>query len=129
MRGVRVLSSGAAAGLMALGLLTPGARSRAEEAKDPLALEIDRWSAYARGNTSTDEMWTQVKQATEPALARAADALRDRRRLLALNRLAAARLNLSASVYLGQRPPEQLKDTAGLEAEWKRMGGVLRGDL
>src|SRR6185369_16568310 len=116
MRGSRLLSFGVAAGLLALTLLTPAGRGRAEatdetkQKKDPLAAEIDRWSSFLQSNTSTDEMWTQVKQSMEPAVARAREALRDGRRLLALQRLAAARLNLAASVYLAERGEAERKD-------------------
>jgi hypothetical protein len=78
MPGTRIVSFGAAAGLLVLAILTLPGRGRAEETKDPLAGEIERWSEYLRGNTSTDEMWTQVKQGTEPALAKAGEALKDR---------------------------------------------------
>jgi len=96
---------------------------------DPLAEEIARWSLYLKSNTSTDEMWREVKQATEPALARAEEALRDGHRLLALHRLASARLNLSASAFLAEHPAEQRKAMSALEAEWTRMGSSLNGDL
>jgi hypothetical protein len=129
MRGARIVSLGTAAGFLALALLTLADRGRAEETKDPLAAEIERWSVYLRGNTSTDEMWTQVKQGTEPGLARAGEALKDGRRLLALQRLAAARVNLAATVYLDQRPADQRNSEAGLESEWTRLGQTLRDDL
>lgn len=112
-----------------LAILTLPGRGRAEETKDPLAGEIERWSEYLRGNTSTDEMWTQVKQGTEPALAKAGEALKDGRRLLALQRLAAARVNLAATVYMGHRPADQRNSETGLESEWTRLGLALRGDL
>ena len=63
---------------------------------DRLAAEIDRWAAFLRTNASTDEDWTQVKQVSEPVMARAQSALRDGRRLLALQRLAALEGNLAA---------------------------------
>ncbi len=96
--------------------------------RDPLAAEIGRWSAFLRSNNSKDEMWTQVKEAVTPVLARADAALKKGRRLLALQRLASAQANLAASAYMQERPPAQHSD-AGFEAEWKRMGGVLRADL
>jgi hypothetical protein len=95
---------------------------------DPIAAEIARWSAFLKNNSSKDEMWTQVKEAVTPVLARAEDALRKGRRLLALQCLAAAQANLAASAYLQERPPAQHADS-GFEAEWKRMGNVLRADL
>jgi hypothetical protein len=104
-------------------------RGRASEPADPLAAEIARWSAFLRNNPASDEMWTQVKEGSQPALVRAEEALRDGRRLLALLRLASPRPNLSASAYLGERSPEQRKDPAAFEAEWTRMGRLLRDDL
>jgi len=98
-------------------------------APDPLDAEIARWSAYQSGMTSTDEMWTQVKEATGPAMLRTEEALRDGRRLLALQRLAATREHLSAWEYLRTRPPALRADPAAFEAEWARIGQVLRDDL
>ena len=95
---------------------------------DPIAAEVARWSTFLKNNSSKDEMWTQVKEAVTPVLARAEDALRKGRRLLALQRLAAAQANLAASAYLSERPPAQHADR-GFEAEWQRMGNVLRADL
>ena len=97
--------------------------------QDPLDAEIARWSAYQSGMTSTDEMWNQVKEATGPAMARTEEALRDGRRLLALQRLASTQQNLAAWEYLRTRPPGLRTDPAAFEAEWARMGQVLRDDL
>jgi len=119
-----------AAGLFVAAVATFGDRRPATDAgPDVLASEIERWTAYVRGNTATDEAWTQVKQATEPMLARAGDALHDGRRLLALQRLGAARLNLSAAQYVAGRPEAERQDPAAMEKEWVRMGGVLKEDL
>lgn len=82
------------------------------EAKDPLAAELERWSA-----------------APGRPLAGAEDALRDGRRLLALQRLAAGRTDLAAAAYVQERPASQRQEAAGFEAEWSRMGNVLRDDL
>jgi hypothetical protein len=126
---VRTLSM-AAAGLFVLAVATLADRRPADiGGVDLLAAEIDRWTAYVRGNTATDEAWTQVKQATEPVLARAGDALRDGRRLLALQRLGAARLNLSAAQYVAGRAEAERQDPAAMEKEWVRIGGVLKADL
>jgi len=119
----------AAAGLLALAFSTLADRGRPEGSKDLLAAEIERWTAFVRGNTATDEAWTQVKQATEPVLVRAGDALRDGRRLLALQRLGAARVNLSAAQYVAGRSETERKDAGAMEKEWARMGGVLKADL
>lgn len=97
-------------------------------AGDPLAAEIARWSAYLRDNRSTDENWTQVKQAVEPALSRASKALQDGQRSLALLRLAGARVNLAASQYVQSRPAAERAEIAAFESEWARMGKVLAAD-
>ncbi len=99
------------------------------KAKDPLAAEIARWSEFLRTNSRTDEDWIQVKQASEPLMARAEEALRDGRRLLALQRLAAARINLGASAYVGERLAAGREDPALLESEWARVGKALGGGL
>jgi hypothetical protein len=126
MRLPRRVSLGALLTVAAATLGSAGARPAA--AKDPLAAEIARWSAFLKQNTSKDEMWTQVREATSPVIARAEEALRKGRRLLALQRLAAARVNLAAAAYLREVTPAAHSEN-GFEAEWKRMGGVLRADL
>ena len=100
----------------------------AGEGGDPLAAEIERWSVYLKNNPSTDDMWAQVKQSGGPMLVSAEEAMKNGRRLLALQRLAAVRVNFAASDYLAQRP-EADRQPAAFEAEWARMGGVLRDDL
>jgi hypothetical protein len=117
--GLLLLTIGASAG--------PGGPARPSH--DPLAAEIERWSTYLRTNTSSDEMWVQVKQATQPAIAEARQALQEGRRMLALQRFAPARVNLAAWVYLTAQPAEARRDAQGFEAEWERMGKALREDL
>ena len=101
----------------------------AAEAPDPLAAEIERLSAFVESNPATDEIWKDVKASSGPVLERAGEALRDGRRLLALQRLAAARTDLLAAEYLGKRPVDAGKSIAAFEKEWARMGGVLRDAL
>jgi hypothetical protein len=113
--------------LLALAALGAATGSRAGD--DPLAAEIARWSAYVRDNSSTDEMWAQVKSVSGPALAKSAEALRDGRRLLALQRLAAARVNPAAFRYVETLSPADRRELSKLEAEWARSGQVLRADL
>jgi hypothetical protein len=91
---------------------------------DLLEAEIAHWSAFLKSNTSTDEMWTQVKEGSGPILDKAEAALRDGRRLLALQRLGVVRINLAASEYLARSAA-----ASGFEAEWVRLGGVLKNDL
>ena len=113
----------------ALALLAAAAPAVAAEAPDPLAAEIARLSAFVEGNPATGEIWTEVKAASGPVLDRAGEALRDGRRLLALQRLAAVRTDLLAAEYLLQRSEDERKKVASFEAEWTRMGGVLRDAL
>jgi hypothetical protein len=96
---------------------------------DPLARELARWVSYAETNASRDELFTQVRGATGPALSQAGDALRAGRRLYAFQRLAAARAPLAAWTYVGGRPEAERKDAARFEAEWSRMGRELERDL
>lgn len=95
---------------------------------DPLAVELSRWSSYVADNASTDPDWLQIKAAAEPALKRAAEALRDGRRFLALVRLSSVKENLDAHAYVTALPADS-RDAAQLEREWHRMGGVLQDVL
>jgi hypothetical protein len=97
--------------------------------RDPLAAEIERWSAFVREHETKDELWTQIKQASEPALAQAHEALRGGRRLLALQRLAAARANAAAFAWKETVSPERRQALSTLEAEWARAGKALQADL
>jgi len=115
-----------AAGLLAVCL--EGLRAQTPPAQDPtsadpVSIEIQRWSDYIKTNTATDELWTQARQAAEPALGRAAQAMSDGRRLLAIQRLAAARELLAASQYVAQQRGKG--DAAAFEAEWERLGKTL----
>ena len=114
------------AGFLAVGFA--GLRAQTSPAQDPtstdpVSVEIRRWSDYIKTNTATDELWTQARQAAEPALERASRAMRDGRRLLAIQRLAAARELLAASQYVAQQPAKG--DAAAFEAEWTRLGRTL----
>lgn len=83
------------------------------ETRDPLAAALEASRA-------------QVKPADQPALAKAEEDLRAGRRLLALQRFTGVKENLAVAAYLGQHRAGQLQH---FEAEWRRMGGVLRADL
>ena len=96
---------------------------------DPLADDISRWSKYLQENPSKDEMWTELKEATAPVLARAEEAIRDGRWYLALQRLAPARANLGAQTYMDRLPEKQRADLAAFEADWERTGQSLAADL
>jgi hypothetical protein len=111
------------AGLLAVslgGLRAHTSPAQDATAADPVSVEIQRWSDYIKTNTATDGLWAQARQAAEPALARAAQAMSDGRRLLAIQRLAAARELLAASQYVAQQPGRA--DAAAFDAEWDRLG-------
>jgi hypothetical protein len=115
--------------LVAVAITGLGAAGTADSG-DPLAAEIDRWSAYLASKTAADdENWKQVKQATEPMLNGARDALKNGRRLLALQRLGSARMYLAAQKYVDDFPADKRNDEAAFEADWTRMAGVLKADL
>jgi hypothetical protein len=96
----------------------------ADQARDPLAAEIERSSAFLESRPAEDKLRQQV----EPMLARAKEALGQGKRLLALQRLIAAREELAVAAYMGARPTEQRKEIPAFEAEWARMGDLLKKD-
>jgi hypothetical protein len=96
---------------------------------DRLSTELDRWTAFLRASDSTDDTWAQVKAVSAPVLDRARAALGAGRRLLATQLVVAARAPLSAAAYMQSPPATAVKDGVALEAEWKRMGGVLADRL
>ena len=111
-------ATAALAGLAALAPAPAGVRA----ASDPIAAEIERWSSFVKTHPATDEIWKQIKEGSETTLARAADALRGGRRLLALQRLAYARADLLAASYMAERAAAQRKEDAAFETKhhfWK----------
>jgi hypothetical protein len=96
---------------------------------DPLAAEIARLKAYLQGSTAKGQIWDDVRRGSEPMLLRAEAALQDGRPLLALNRLAAAREGLSAARYLYSLPGPERQDPEHFEAEWRRVGELLKAEL
>ena len=127
---MRSVYSRRAPALFAVALAAIAAASIVGAARqDSLAAEIDRWSTFLATNPRTDENWTQIKKVTEPLITRARQALSDGQRLLALYRLAAARTNLAAAAWVGERPADKKNDAAFLEGEWKRLGNALKADL
>jgi hypothetical protein len=129
-RGVYRVGIAAAAMLLVLALariaLSAGPSS---PPPDPLAAEIERWSAFLRSDAASRGTWIDLKKENQPLLALAAQDLAGGRRLLALHRLATARVALATGAYLGARPAGQHNDLARFEAEWARMGKVLGGEL
>ena len=113
--------------ILALLLLAAPTAAAGDEpgSKDALAAEIARWSTFLRETTSSDENWKDLKQGLEPAMARTEAALADGRRLLALERLAATRMNLAAFAYVNAMPADKRDDTAKLDSEWTRVGALL----
>lgn len=93
-----------------------------------ISAEIERWSALLQSKAA-DPAWAKAREKNEPALVEAGADLAQGRRLLALERLARVQSNLATLVYLQQRPPQQRQEMAAFEAEWERMGQVLRADL
>lgn len=127
MRGLRIVSLGVPAGLL-LALLACGAGS-AQDRQDPLAAELERSSALLQSKAEAGGPWAQARKSSQPVLARAEEDLREGRRQLALQRLANVRAQLALAGYLSQRSAGQSQNLAGFEAEWARMGEVLRADL
>ncbi len=131
-RGVYRMGIAAAAMLLVLALMrvAPGlGAGPSSPTPDPLAAEIERWSAFLRGGDASHGIGDDLKKENQPLLALAAQDLAGGRRLLALRRLAVARAALATGAYLGGRPADQHKDLARFEAEWARMGKVLGGEL
>jgi hypothetical protein len=130
MRARRAVFLGVA---LALSVLTLGTRASsrgsAKNTADLLAAEIERWSRFLQDHESGAEDWAQVKALSEPVLAEARAALSSGRRLFALQRLAAARVLLSASAYVGERTDAERREEKAFEAERARMAGVLSADL
>ena len=75
-----------------------------------------------------DEGWKPVKAASEAALGQAREALDGGRRLFALQRLAAARENLSATEYR-REPARRGPDRSRLRSRVDKAGLALRDDL
>jgi hypothetical protein len=105
------------------------AASGSSAARDPLRDDIARWSKYLAENSSKDEMWTELRDATAPVLAKAQEAIHDGRWYLALQRLAPARANLAAQTYMDRIPAKERADMAAFEADWRRTGTALAADL
>ena len=110
--------------IAALAFTIPTALTQSQA--DPLAAEIDRWSALLAADARSDALWLDAKKGGETVLAQARQELQQGRRLVALERLAAAEQTLGAALYAIERPPAERKELAAFEAEWKRMGVALR---
>ena len=106
--------------LGALGALAASTRSA-----DPLEAEVTRWSEYLKTNTSTDEMWLQIKKGSDEAMARVESAMKDGRRLLALQRLSSVVPNLESAEYLESLSAKARNSDAAFETAWKKAGREL----
>lgn len=92
---------------------------------DPLAAEIARETAVLKALPETDDTYKQIREGVGPVLARADEALRAGRRLLALQRLAPAFTDVAAAEYLRALPASTRAEQAAFEAEWARRGAEL----
>src|SRR5437764_449591 len=132
-RTVSWMGTAAAALLLTLAFakVSPGlaAAPASRPAADPLAAEIERWSAFLRSDAASRGVWPQLKRGDQPLLAHAAQDLAQGRRLLALHRFAMARVDLGIGDYLSARTADQHREMPRFEAEWARMGKVLSGGL
>lgn len=133
MRGSRTLFLVAIAAFLSLPTGTLACRARegasaAKDAKDPLAAEVEHSSEVLRSHNETQGIWAEVKKGSQPILSRAEEDLSAGRRVVAVQRLANVRASLATASYLGGRSAES-KDLGAFEAEWTRMGGVLRDHL
>ncbi|HYG64702.1 MAG TPA: hypothetical protein VEL74_19130 [Thermoanaerobaculia bacterium] len=131
----RSSSRGRPAALLVLLLMTLAAAcgGAAETAKspaavsDPLAAEIEQAAAFLQSDAAAQGPWAQSREGSLRELGRAQDALRAGRRTLAMFRFSTVKANLATAAYLSEHATG--KDMAAFEAEWKRMGGALKGDL
>lgn len=92
---------------------------------DPLAEEIEKLQAYLRDSDSTNELWLQVKAGGEPILTRAAEALAEGSRHLAVYRFAVASNYLEAGRYLNEADSMAHHEVAAFEAQSKRTADQL----
>ena len=115
--------------MAAAAVLVGGALFSDASPSDPLAAEIERWSAFLRDDRSTDDFAKQVKEGATSGMARIEQALKDDRRWLALLRMSSVANDAEALRYLKERSPAERTDVAAFESEWKRVGGVLASDL
>jgi hypothetical protein len=96
---------------------------------DPVAADVAHWTALLHGRAAASPGWAAVEQAARPGLAGVTAAMADGRRLLALFRLAAARVQIASMVYRAERPAAESRDLDALAGEWKRMGTVMQANL
>lgn len=105
-----------------IAVLLAACAGAADQAKDPLASEIGRWSKLLESRPPQDEL----RQNMEPVVDRAEESLRQGKRLLATQRIVNAWEDLGTNAYTRSRPEKERQEMAAFEAEWARMGGELR---
>jgi hypothetical protein len=103
--------------------------AHASPPSDPLAAEVERWSAFLRDDRSTDDFSKQVKEGATAGMARIEQAMKEGQRQLALLRMSSVANDVAALRYLKERPAGQRQDAGSFEAEWKRMGDVLASSI
>ena len=122
----------AAAAALASGSARPQDPAPAKP-QDPVAAEIARWNTFlASVPAATGEggaIWDDARKTAGPVLARADQALRDGRRLLAIQRLAAAREVAGAARYVVSREAPVRSELTRFEAEWRAVGERLGKEL
>jgi hypothetical protein len=105
-----------------------GADRPAPTSGDPLAREIERWSAFVRADTASDDLSQQVRASARPALEAAADGVAHGRRRQALLRFSGAHMLLAALRYTREHP-EAGRSEEALASEQNRLRGVLGARL
>jgi hypothetical protein len=115
--------------LAATSIAAPTASRGEGTMTDPLETDIVRWTTYVKDHPETTETWAQIKLASEPTLTRAADALREGHRFLALSRLMAVYPNLGSATFMDAFSNEELQDTTAFRDAWQRHATILREEL
>ena len=108
-----------------LGVALSAAKPPADGDDDPVGAELARLSAFVASTDSSDALWLDVKGVAAPTLERALAALREGRRLLAVQRLAAARIHLAAAAYMLEHIASGAHDEAAFEAAWQQQREAL----
>jgi hypothetical protein len=96
---------------------------------DPIAAEIARETAVLKALPESDDWLKQIREAAQPLLVRADEALRAGRRSVALQRLSPAFANVAAAEYVISLPPKTRADDAAFKAEWAIRGRELSAEL
>ena len=112
-----------------LGVALSAAKPPADGDEDPIGAELARLSAFVASTDSSDALWLDVKGVAAPTLERALAALREGRRLLALQRLAAARIHLAAAAYMLEHIASGAHDEAAFETAWQQQRDALGSAL